>query len=125
MGYWLLVVRYFLFRNPHSLIHNLIMSFEWLNQFHSNMEKPANYAEKTLAAYKLGMKAKGSIVGVRIVVHPDCCPACRALLDPDHIYHPDEAPHLPPAECERGRGCLCVYRPVMKYEVEEEGDAPA
>ena len=30
------------------------------------MEKPENYAEKTLAQYRLGMKAKGSIVGVAI-----------------------------------------------------------
>ena len=103
------------------------MSFEWLNQFHSNMEKPANYAQKTLAAYKLGMKAKGSIVGVRIVVHPDCSPACQAQLDPERIFHPDEAPHLPLPTCERGQGCLCVYRPVMSYEVQagEEGDPTA
>lgn len=94
------------------------MPFDWLDDFHQQMEKPANYAEKTLAAYKLGMKARGSIAGVRIEIDPDGCQACRAL-DTAAVYHPDEAPHLPLPECDRGRHCRCVYRPVMSYEVEE------
>jgi hypothetical protein len=95
------------------------MSFNWLNKFQHQMEKPADYAEKTLAAYKLGMKAQGSIVGVRIQVMDDCCAAAMALL-PDHIYHPDDAPRLPLPDCTDGRRCGCVYRPVMRYEVDEE-----
>ena len=93
------------------------MSFEWLNTFHKQMEKPDNYAEKTLAQYRLGMKAKGSIAGVSIAVDKDCCDACRQL-DPDTIYHPDDAPHLPLPDCDKGAACSCVYRPVMKYQVE-------
>ncbi len=91
------------------------MSFEWLNKFHKTMEKPANYAEKTLGQYRLGMKAKGSIVGVAISVDEDGCLACRQL-DPDAVYHPDEAPHLPLPDCSKGQQCGCVYRPVMKYQ---------
>jgi hypothetical protein len=96
------------------------MSFEWLNKFQKTMEKPENYAEKTLAQYRLGMKAKGSIVGVSISIDEDGCTACRQL-DPDAVYHPDEAPHLPLPDCSKGRQCGCVYRPVMSYQAKEEG----
>ena len=92
-------------------------SFDWLNKFHGEMEKPADYAEKTLAAYRLGMKAKGSIAGVRIEADPNCCEAC-GTLDAAAIYHPDEAPRIPLDTCEKGTRCGCVYRPVMTYELD-------
>jgi hypothetical protein len=94
------------------------MAFNWLDNFYQEMEKPLDYAEKTLAQYRLGMRAKGSIVGVRIEVNGRCCPIC-SQLDTETVYHPDDAPHLPPPDCERGQGCLCVYRPVMAYEQQE------
>jgi hypothetical protein len=95
------------------------MTFNWLKGFQQDMQKPENYAEKTLAAYRLGMKAKGSIVGVSITIDDQGCAACRAL-DPDAVYHPDDAPHLPLPECDRGRACRCVYRPVMTYQVDDQ-----
>ncbi len=91
------------------------MSFEWLKGFHQDMEKAPDYAEKTLAAYQLGMKAKGSIRAVRIVVDADGCAASRTL-DPAAEYQPDDAPHLPLPTCSKGGRCRCVYRPVMTYE---------
>lgn len=91
------------------------MAFNWLTEFHQKQEKPDNYAEKTLAAYRLGMKAKGSIRAVRIEIDEDGCDACQKL-DPDKEYHPDEAPHLPLPDCSKGKRCRCVYRPVMAYE---------
>lgn len=95
------------------------MSFDWLKGFQQGMQKPDDYAEKTLAAYRLGMKAKGSIAGVRIVADENGCAASHAL-SPDAIYHPDEAPWLPLPGCERGRACRCVYRPVMTYQVNDD-----
>jgi len=92
------------------------MPFEWLNKFHKEMEKPENYAEKTLAQYRLGMKAKGSIVGVAIVVDENGCEACQKL-DSTAVYHPDDAPHLPLPDCTKGRKCGCVYRPMMTYQI--------
>lgn len=91
------------------------MAFEWLNKFHKEMEKPENYAEKTLAQYRLGMKAKGSIVGVAIVTDEAGCEACKGLAA-TAVYHPDDAPHLPLPGCTKGRKCGCVYRPVMTYQ---------
>jgi hypothetical protein len=91
------------------------MSFEWLSNFHREMEKGEDYAEKTLAAYRLGMKAKGSISGVRIAADPAGCLASKQL-EPTAVYHPDNAPHLPLPGCSKGRRCGCVYRPVMGYE---------
>lgn len=91
------------------------MAFDWLNKFHKKMEKPANYAEKTLAAYNLGMRSKGSIAGVRLETDANGCAACRAI-DETAVYHPDEAPHVPLPECTQPKMCGCVYRPVMSYE---------
>ncbi len=91
------------------------MSFDWLNKFQKDMEKPADYAEKTLAQYRLGIKAKGSIAGVAILVDEEGCAACQ-ILPASAVYHPDEAPHLPLPECTKGRRCRCVYRPVMTYQ---------
>ncbi|NKQ37124.1 MAG: hypothetical protein HF973_16105 [Chloroflexi bacterium] len=91
------------------------MTFNWLNEFQHELEKPDNYAAKTLAAYRLGMKAKGSIVGVRIEIDQAGCAACREI-DVTAVYHPDDAPILPLPDCTKGKRCGCVYRPVMKYE---------
>ena len=91
------------------------MGFKWLDDFHQGMEKPENYAQKTLAAYRLGMKARGSIAGVRVEVDRNGCTASQSL-DTEAVFHPDNAPHLPLSDCNKGRRCGCVYRPVMSYE---------
>lgn len=96
------------------------MAFDWLNKFHGRMQKEPDYADKTLAAYRLGMRGKGSIVGVWIQKTEGCCEAARQLPE-NKIYHPDEAPRLPLPECPRGRHCGCVYRPVMSYEEIKKG----
>ncbi len=94
------------------------MPFEWMKTFLQTMEKPENYAEKTLEAYRLGIKAGGSIRGVRIEVGPGCCQAARVLPE-GQVYQPDQAPHLPLQDCPLGRRCTCVYRPVMTYQDQE------
>ncbi len=54
------------------------MPFDWLNDFHRGMEKADNYADKTLAAYKLGIKAGGAICGVSVCAPPTAAarPSC-------------------------------------------------
>jgi hypothetical protein len=96
------------------------MASDWLNRFHHHMEKDPDYAVKTLAAYRLGMKAKGSIVGVAVQPAPDCCDAARKL-PAGEVYHPDQAPLLPLPDCPQGHRCGCVYRPVMTYQQAEKG----
>lgn len=96
------------------------MPFEWLNRFHREQPKRVDYAAKALAAYALGMKAHGAIVGVAVAPGPGCCEAARAL-PAGRVYQPAEAPRLPLEGCPRGRGCTCVYRPVMRYQRREEG----
>lgn len=91
------------------------MAFDWLDKFHHQMEKDPDYAEKTLAAYRLGMKGKGSIAGVVVELGPDSCDAARNL-PAGEVYHPDHAPHLPLPNCPQGRRCGCVYRPLMTYQ---------
>lgn len=94
------------------------MSFDWLNSFQQEIEKPENYAEKTLAAYRLGMRAKGSIVGVRVLRDAAGCEACQQL-EATAVYHPDDAPIVPLPDCTKGRSCGCVYRPVMSYQQDD------
>jgi hypothetical protein len=91
------------------------MTFAWLNKFQHDTEKDENYATKTLAAYRLGMKAKGSIVGVSVEPAPNSCDAARNLPT-GKVYHPDNAPQLPLPDCPQGRRCGCIYRPVMAYQ---------
>ncbi len=95
------------------------MAFEWLNKFHHEMEKDPDYAEKTLAAYRLGMKAKGPIVGVVIQPSANCCEAARQLPG-GKVHDPVGAPRLPLPGCPQGRRCGCVYRPVMSYQRADE-----
>ena len=95
------------------------MPFEWLTDFHHAARKPGDYAEKTLAAYRLGMRAGGSIAGVTIETDAGCCAAAREL-PAGAVYHPDEAPRLPLADCPLGLGCRGVYRPKMT----DQEDAP-
>ncbi|MGD0076139.1 MAG: radical SAM protein [Candidatus Binataceae bacterium] len=89
-------------------------ALEWLNQFHHQRGKDPGYAEDALAAYALGMKAKGPILGVVAEPGPDCCEAARHL-PAGKVYLPDEAPHLPLPDCPQGHHCDCVYRPAMSY----------
>jgi hypothetical protein len=84
----------------------------WIHQFARRKPKPANYADKTLTAYRLGMKAKGAIVGVRVLVSDNSCPTCRAMAD--QVYTPDTAPRLPHTGCTHPDGCRCAYTPVMR-----------
>jgi hypothetical protein len=100
------------------------MAFDWLTKFHQQIEKEPGYAEKTLAAYGLGMRAKGSIVGVVVETGPSCCEQARCL-PVGKIYHPAAAPHLPLPDCPQGRRCGCVYRPVMSYQEPDPSLPPA
>src|SRR5258708_34368147 len=99
------------------------MEFEWLDKFHHGIEKDANYAEKTLAAYRRGMKGKGSIVGVVIESAQNCCDAVRNL-PAGQVYHPDQAPHLPLSNFPPGRQGGCVYPPVMTYKEGGKRESP-
>ncbi len=90
------------------------MAFDWLDDLLRSRRKPPGYAAKTLAAYALGMKARGSIVGVAIDPAADCCEAARRL-PADAVYRPEEAPHLPLDGCSRGDQCGCLYRPVLAF----------
>jgi len=96
------------------------MAFNWLNKFQHDVEKDPDYTSKTLAAYRLGMKAKGFIVGVGIESGSDCCESARQL-PAGKVYHPDEAPQLPLPDCPKGRRCGCVYRPIMTYQKKSGG----
>jgi hypothetical protein len=98
------------------------MSFNWLKQFHRETKKSSNYAQKTLEAYALGIKAGGSLAGVRIQVGDDCCQAAKDL-NPEAVYLPEEAPLIPLPGCSYKHDCRCVYRPVMKYEGDPKPDS--
>lgn len=91
------------------------MAFEWLERFQQRMERSPGYADKALAAYRLGVKGRGAIVGVAVRPGPGCCGASleAARASP---FPPAQAPRLPLPACDRPGACHCVYRPVMAYE---------
>jgi hypothetical protein len=91
------------------------MAFDWLDELQHARPKEPRYAEKTLAAYALGMKAHGPLAGVAIEPGGECCSAARAL-PAGALYDPASAPHLPLPACELGSRCQCLYRPVMCYQ---------
>ena len=91
------------------------MALEWLNKFYKQTEKAPDYYEKTLAAYRLGMKGKGSIVGVLVERPSDCCEVVQRLPIGE-IYDPRQARRLSLPGCSEVRRCRCVYRPVMSYQ---------
>jgi hypothetical protein len=91
------------------------MPFDWMQKFLADRPKAPDYAAKTLAAYRLGIKSGGSLRGVRIQTGDAACAAARAL-PPEAVYTPDDAPILPLPACPLGGACGCVYRPVMAYE---------
>jgi MoaA/NifB/PqqE/SkfB family radical SAM enzyme len=90
-------------------------AMQWLNEFDHQRGKDPDYAQNALAAYALGVKAKGSIVGVVVKPGPECCQAARQLPE-GKIYQPDQAPRLPLASCAQERRCDCVYRAAMSYD---------
>jgi hypothetical protein len=51
------------------------MAFEWLDRFHRESEKGPRYAEKALAAYRLGKRAGGALAGVTVCAGAGCCAA--------------------------------------------------
>jgi len=97
------------------MAREVAMPFEWLTKFQGQMKKGPGYAERVLASYRLGIKAKGAIVGVIVLPGPNCCDQIKQLPTKE-IYHPDNAPHLPLPNCSHGCDCDCVYRPVMTYQ---------
>lgn len=93
---------------------------DWLRE-HFRTTRDAQSPERALNRYRMGMRAGGSIRGVRILAGQDSCPQCRALTG--IVYTLDAAPTLPNPSCNNPSGCRCVYRPVMTYETDAEGSS--
>lgn len=91
---------------------------DWLKE-HYRHTRDADNPQSVLDRYRMGMKAGGSIQGIRVMVSPDGCPTCMSLAGV--IYSLDLAPPLPNPNCTKAGGCHCTYRPVMTYD--ESGDA--
>ena len=92
------------------------MPFDWLNDFQRAMEKADDYADKTLAAYRLGIKAGGSIRGVSVCVSENCCGAAQVAAGRGPCIFPTKRRGCRCRLAPQGRKCPCVYRPVMTYE---------
>jgi nucleoside-diphosphate-sugar epimerase len=96
------------------------MPFEWLDRFQREMEKGGRYAEKALAAYRLGARGGGALAGVAVRGGADCC-AAAAAAERAAPRDPADAPVLPLSGCDRPGSCRCGYRPVMTYEANTAG----
>lgn len=86
----------------------------WISKFARNSPKSRDYAERTLAAYRLGIKAGGAIRGIRILTGEGTCDTC--LSHANAIYSPDDAPKLPHQDCTHSEGCRCAYTLEMDID---------
>jgi MoaA/NifB/PqqE/SkfB family radical SAM enzyme len=93
---------------------------QWLREY-TLKPKNSDYAQRTLSRYRLGMRARGAIQGVKIIAAADACPACQAISR--RVYQPDETPIIPADGCSHLKGCRCTYSPVMTYEIEQAAEA--
>ena len=84
----------------------------WIYQFVRTKPKAPEYAEKALKGYRLGIKAGGTIQGIRVLVGEESCPTCRA--NAERVFTPDDVPILPLAGCTHPDGCRCAYTLAMK-----------
>ncbi len=83
---------------------------------HIRTPKDAGYAQRVLDRYRLGMRARGAIRGVRVIPGADSCAVGQSCAG--RAYLPDEAPLIPLAGCTLPGGCRCSYAPVMTYQGE-------
>ncbi len=56
------------------------------------------------------LRASERVARIRLVVAPDCCPACQAV---EGQYEKDRVPHLPVNGCSHALGCRCFYAPAL------------
>jgi hypothetical protein len=56
------------------------------------------------------LRANPRVSQVRVIVAPDCCPACRAQ---EGAYAKDDVPALPRTDCSHPSGCRCFYEPAL------------
>jgi hypothetical protein len=85
----------------------------WLRN-HTLNPKGSDYAQRVINRYRLGMRARGALQGIKIITAPDSCSACQALADT--VYHPDQTPIIPIEQCSNRQGCRCTYSPMMTFE---------
>ena len=93
----------------------------WISQFARARPRAPDYAQKRLAAYRMGMRAGGSIEEIRVLVGEDSCAVCR--VHADRVFTPDDAPILPLADCTHPAGCRCIYTLAMKLSPSRGEDA--
>lgn len=56
------------------------------------------------------LRASPRVARIRLVVAPDCCPACLAV---EGTYEKDHVPELPVRGCSHALGCRCFYAPAL------------
>jgi MoaA/NifB/PqqE/SkfB family radical SAM enzyme len=85
----------------------------WLRK-HTSYPKRSDYAQRVINRYRLGMRARGAIRGIKIITAPDSCPICQSLAGT--VYQPDTTPVIPIEQCSSPQGCRCNYSPLMTFE---------
>jgi hypothetical protein len=92
-----------------------VMMYELARLAVDHHPKPVDYSKSVLARLRLAGRAGGAIRGIRIVVAPDGCTACREL---DGVAcQSEQAPIIPNVRCINRQGCRCAYLPTEAYEI--------
>jgi hypothetical protein len=66
--------------------------------------------ESPLALVLARLQSNPRVSNVRVIVAPDCCPACR---EREGAYSKDSVPRLPTPGCSHPLGCRCFYEPAL------------
>lgn len=71
----------------------------------------ADLSQESATAMALArLRASERVARIRLLVAPDCCPACQAV---EGEYEKDRVPQLPVRGCSHALGCRCFYAPAL------------
>lgn len=71
----------------------------------------ADLSQESATAVALArLRASKRVARIRLVVAPDCCPACQSV---EGTYEKDQVPQLPVRGCSHALGCRCFYAPAL------------
>jgi len=74
------------------------------------LEDIVRIADKKMDEILKQLQNNPRVKNIRIIVSPDCCPACAAK---EGTYEKDDVISLPIEGCSNPAGCRCFYEPML------------
>jgi len=74
------------------------------------LEEILKTVDKKMDEVLTQLKKNPRVKNIRLIVSPDCCPACAAK---EGTYEKDDIISLPIEGCSNPVGCRCFYEPML------------